>query len=97
MFLDCSSFDLLSGDVHVEDVHVEHATLPVMVRQIDTSKLGLENILGYHPCHLEKFTHQKRVQFKAISYFPIISHPTVIINIFLKSKKTCLLRMIDLL
>ena len=31
------------------NISVEGTILPITVRRIDTSKLGLENILGYHP------------------------------------------------
>ena len=42
------------------NIREEGAILPITVRRIDTWKLGLENILGYHPWHLEKLSHQKR-------------------------------------
>ena len=36
---------------------VKGASLPITLRQIDTWKLGLENIMGYHPWHLVKLSH----------------------------------------
>ena len=49
------------------NISVEGAILPITVRRIETWKVGLENILGYHPWYLENLSYQKRVQVETIS------------------------------
>ena len=56
------------------NISAEGAILLITVRRIDVWKLGLENILGFRPRHLEKLKHQKRVKFVIISYTAIIFH-----------------------
>ena len=82
----------------------EDAILPVVARSIGTWKLGLENILGYHPWYLKKVKPSK----ESVILDHLLIHNSIpsfdelsilaygIINIFLKSKKASSLSMIDL-
>ena len=54
-FIDRLPFNLVSGVIY--EYLCEGAILPVTVRRIDTWKLGLENISGYHHWHMEKLSH----------------------------------------
>ena len=86
------------------NIRVVDAILPIIERQIDTWKLGLENILGYHLWHLRKLNHQRRAQFATIFWIAITSRllrslpfwQTGMINSFFKSKNVYLSNKIDL-